>query len=274
MGIERQAKCGRYIEWTDTVRLKYVDGVACKFCHGPVIRSTWSTSRLTVCLYCETAAHITHADFILRLPLLVTVRFPEPVKIDTNPPPPPPKPVKYDLNKPEKIPDVIEVPVDFSEVKSARDVWEIFRKISPIPIPPFDKNPKLRRQLHRAVEAGMVDEYWRISQFGNDELITLKYPNQQTVGLVFGIRGREWTVRTFTEQNRRKWGLLFAQAYSVGAHSVLEAAVGKRLHLIKAELQRLTEALEPKLKPTKEVKQRWGSPVKVARQMVGRWFNR
>jgi hypothetical protein len=277
IGVEREPYNKYRIDWNDKVRLSYVNGKSCPDCGGPVIRSTWSTARHTICLACEKPLEITYTMF-RSVVILESVTFrPEPIPEPTPEPEPIPEP-KADKPKPPPQPPVVDL--TDKGFTSLSEIRKLFFDALGERLPTFQSDPKLRRSLHRALEAGIMDEFRNMTMFRASELASLKYRRLSNGALfidstIFNIRAKHWMERTFTAHRRKYWTEVLGEAYGFGALAIFLLFINDRIEPLHGEIVKLIGQHEPKMKTPGEVRQRWGTPVKAAaRNAINRLLHR
>jgi hypothetical protein len=178
-----------------------------------------------------------------------------------------PKPIR----PPKPKPETVVIPVSLHSLTSLNQVWNVYKEAIKQPLPASQSNPKLRKMLYRAMEAGAFDQYNRMLHFKTSELRLLQVQCTQ----IWFSRAFVWMNQTFTTANRRRWHGALAEAFGFGSVYILALTRNNLLEVIYNEMEEIRTKLEPppkQAKPIKNIRQRWGTPIKSARSMVSRWF--
>jgi hypothetical protein len=165
------------------------------------------------------------------------------------------------------------------------EIWKecVFRCMAP----KFQNEPKMVRKLHRALEAGLVDEFFRLNTAGdrftevNTVIADVQWksisPEKYIFDLskinlsVFDNRGVEWAAHALTIQQRKRGEDHFIGAYAFGCATIFAMATAQRLPVI----VNVIEKLVPKPKPRQPARTSWLAPMRAkARNVLSRYRNR
>jgi hypothetical protein len=150
-------------------------------------------------------------------------------------------------------------------------------------------NQKLHRAMRYTFEMGLINEYKQMFWNKIHEIKILGYPNDALLTMeTLKIRAINWVnlennvgkkILPMDLKRRTQWVPRLLEAYSIASLAVLEVGFDGKLGDITAVIEELHKRHNPPLKITvqkqaKEVRQRWGSPMKGVKQVISRWFMR
>jgi hypothetical protein len=273
---------------SDLVRLK--PDKPCEDCGGPTYLKGWGERRgerrQYFCPTC-TLPKPRPKPKPVQQPLLTVVQQPEqvskpvallPAPLPKPAPPPQPKLRLIPIVRPQPQPKLVKTPPPPppKPLEDCRSLDEIYKQFLlaadkvKIIIPSYNSYPKLHKLLHRALEAGALDEYKRLTLWRQSELVAISHPFLGSMNIVWKKRADDWMVTGtgVTAQYRKKWRRILQEAYAFGCLGITCIIMANHTGNICEQMDIMVSRSEPLPKPKKTIKQRWVAPIKRA---VARW---
>lgn len=243
---------------TDLVRLR-PDEKPCATCGKPRYLAAWpdhGMPRHYNCLNCQNPKPV-----VVEEPAPQPAPLPKPRLVIVPPPPPRQRDIKlFD---------------DLASLSSLEEIWDEFAwmtsEFNTADALEFKKNRRLRWTLHRALNAGVVTEYQKMSQSFTDEMHAIRFPSRALMNAVVYSRSTDWLrekTGALTKVEREQWANIVREAYCYGAITVISITIAGELMKLKRELEPLVAKLKPPPQRSRAPpKLRWRTALK----NIARW---